>query len=592
MIKVVAPVSLAVVLVAAAVLWAQESPPPTTPPQAASGPTPMPAVLRNYTPVTEARLRGPNDGDWMMNRRTYDGWGYSPLTQITTANVARLKPVWSFSTSAINGHEAAPIVHDGVMFVATPGSQVIAIEAATGAVLWRYRRPLGPTVINRHPTTRGVGLLGDKVFLAASDAVLMALDARTGRTVWSTTVADNRGGHYMSLAPLVANGKVLVGTSGGELGIRGFIAAYDPDTGKELWRTYTVPAPGEPGSETWPKGGEQWKTGGGSVWVAGNYDPETNLAYWGTGNGGPWMGDQRPGDNLYTASTIAVDVASGQIKGHFQYTPNESFDWDEVSPPILVDFQRNGRTVKGLIDVARNGYLWFLERGAGPIKFVQGVPYVRQTVFRSLDPVTGRPDLDPARKPGTGKVADFCPSHWGGKNWPPIAYSPQTRLVYVPANENLCASMEGLPVKYSPGSSFTGARTVMSIVPGTNHIGEVQAWNVDTGARVWTHTFAKSSNWGPLLATAGGLVFGGGTSDRMFRAFDARTGKVLWDYPTTSGVIGQPSSFTLNGRQYVAVQSGWGIDARGMQNRLNAIRPGEFPEVPEGGAVWVFALGD
>ena len=592
MMRVLAPVSLALALVAAAVLWAQESPPPLLPPQAPSGPTPMPAVLRNYTPVTESGLRSPNDGDWMMNRRTYDGWGHSPLTQITPANVARLKPVWSFSTGAINGHEAAPIVHDGVMFVATPGSQVIAIEAATGTVLWRYRRPLGPTVINRHPTTRGVGLLGDKVFLAASDAVLMALDARTGRTVWSTTVADNRGGHYMSLAPLVANGKVLVGTSGGELGIRGFIAAYDPDTGKERWRTYTVPAPGEPGSETWPRGGEQWKTGGGSVWVAGNYDPETNLAYWGTGNGGPWMGDQRPGDNLYTSSTIAVDVATGQIKGHFQYTPNESFDWDEVSPPILVDFQRNGRTVKGLIDVARNGYLWFLERGPGPIKFVQGVPHVRQTVFRGLDSVTGRPDVDPAHKPGTGKVADFCPSHWGGKNWPPIAYSPQTRLVYVPANENLCASMEGLPVKYSPGSAFTGARNVLSIVPGADHIGEVQAWNVDTGARVWTHNFAKSSNWGPLLATAGGLVFGGGTSDRMFRAFDARTGKVLWEFPTTSGVIGQPSSFTLNGRQYVAVQSGWGIDARGMQGRLNAIRPGEFPEVPEGGAVWVFALGE
>jgi alcohol dehydrogenase (cytochrome c) len=177
----------------------------------------MPAVLRDYTPVTEARLQSPNDGDWMMNRRTYDGWGYSPLTQITAANVARLKPVWSFSTGAINGHEAAPIVHDGVMFVATPGSQVIAIEAATGAVLWRYRRPLAPTVINRHPTTRGVGLLGDKVFLAASDAVLMALDARTGRTVWSTTVADNRAGHYMSLAPLVADGKVHISTENATL---------------------------------------------------------------------------------------------------------------------------------------------------------------------------------------------------------------------------------------------------------------------------------------------------------------------------------------------------------------------------------------
>jgi len=578
-------------LAAVVVLSAQQSPPPLQPPQAPAGPTPVPAVLRNYTSVSAARLRNPEAGDWMMNRRTYDGWGYSPLDQINPSTVARLRPAWVVATGALNGHEAPPVVHDGVMFAATPGNQVMAIDARTGTVLWRYRRPLAPSVIARHPTTRGVALYGDKVFLAANDAVLVAIDVRTGREVWNRTVAENRSGHYMSLAPLVADGKVIIGTSGGEQGIRGFLAAYDPDSGKELWRTYTVPAPGEPGSETWPKG-DQWKTGGAPIWVTGNYDPETNIAYWGTGNGGPWMGDQRPGDNLYTASTIAVDMATGQIKGHFQYTPNESWDWDEVSPPILVDFQRNGRTVKGLIDVARNGYLWFLERGTGPIKFVSGTPHVKHNVFRGLDPVSGRPDVIPERKPGTGKVAEFCPSHWGGKNWPPIAFSPQTRMIYVPANENLCTSMEGLPVKYNPGSAFTGARNVLSIAPGADHIGEVQAWNVDTGARVWTHPYPRSSNWGPMLATGGGLVFSGGTSDRMFHAFDARSGKLLWEFPTNSGVIGQPSSFAIDGRQYVAVQSGWGIDARGMQGRLNAVRPGEFPEVPEGGAVWVFALGD
>src|SRR5262245_34396108 len=554
-------------------------------------PAPIAPVLQSYQPVTAERLKNPEPANWLMIRRTYDGWGYSPLDQITTQNVSRLRPVWSFSTGEAKVHESAPVVNNGVMFVSTPNNQVIAINVKTGNVLWRYRRtrPQGASV--PHDTNRGVALYGDKVYYAAGEAVLVAIDAKTGREAWSTVVADNKAGYYISLAPLVADGKVMVGASGGEFGVRGFVAAFDPADGKELWRSYTIPAPGEPGSETWPQG-DQWKTGGAPVWVTGNYDPETNIAYWGTGNGGPWMGDQRPGDNLYVASTVALDVATGQIKGHFQYNPNESWDWDEVSPPILVDYQRNGRTIKGLVDVARNGYMWFLDRGTGPIRFVQGVPHVRRTVFRGLDPTTGRPDVDPARKPGTGKLADFCPSHWGGKNWPPIAYSPQTRLVYVPANENLCASMEGMPVKYSPGSAFTGARNVLSIAQGADHIGEVQAWNVDTGARVWTHPFAKSSNWGPLMATGGGLVFGGGTSDRMFRAFDARTGKVLWEYPTTSGVIGQASSFTLNGRQYVAVQSGWGIDARGMQGRLNAIRPGEFPEVPEGGAVWVFALGD
>ena len=202
------------------------------------------------------------------------------------------------------------------------------------------------------------------MFFAAAEAVLVALDASTGKEVWTATVEDNRKGYYMSVAPLVADGKVMVGASGGEMGVRGFVAAYDVDTGKQAWKTFTVPAPGEPGSETWPKG-EQWKTGGGSIWVTGAYDPETNLAFWGTGNGGPWMGDQRPGDNLYTSSTIALDVATGAIKGHFQYDPNDSWDWDEVSPPILVDYTRGGKTVKGLIDVARDGYLWFLERTAG-----------------------------------------------------------------------------------------------------------------------------------------------------------------------------------------------------------------------------------
>jgi alcohol dehydrogenase (cytochrome c) len=428
------------------------------------------------------------------------------------------------------------------------------------------------------------------VYFARAEAVLVALDARTGREVWSATVEDNRKGYYMSLAPLVADGKVIVGASGGELGVRGFVAAYDVDTGKQVWKVFTVPAPGEPGSETWPAGGEQWKTGGGSVWVTGNYDPQTNLVFFGTGNGGPWMGDQRPGDNLYTASTIAIDAATGSIKGHHQYTPNESWDWDEVSPPILVDFDRGGRRIQGLIDVARNGYMWFLERTDGPIRFVDARPYVTQNVFRGVDPKTGRPDVDPDRKPATGRAASFCPSIWGGKNWPPIAFSPRTRMIYVPANENLCATIVGQDVRYVPGASFVGATITIQAQPGADHFGEVQAWNVDTGARVWTHTYATSPNWGPMLATAGGVVFSGGTNDRRFHAFDASTGKLLWEFPTTSGVLGQPSTFMIDGRQHVAVQSGWGIDSRAMQGRLNALFPGKYPEVPEGGSIWVFRL--
>jgi alcohol dehydrogenase (cytochrome c) len=561
--------SFLLLLVAAAVLGATQ---------------PLPA----YRPVTDERLRNPSDSDWLMIRRTYDGWGYSPLSQVTAANVSRLQRVWMIETGQTNGHEAPPIVNNGVMFVSTPGKQVIALEAATGKVLWRYQRPLPEGVVLLHPTSRGVALYEDKVFLAGNEAVLVALDARTGSEVWTTKVADNSQGYYMTMAPLVANGRVMVGVSGGEYGVRGFVAAFDVQTGKQLWQTYAVPAPGEPGSETWPKG-DQWKTGGAPIWITGNYDPETNLSFWGTGNGGPWMGDQRPGDNLYTASTLAIDVTTGALKGHFQYHPNDSWDWDEVSPPILIDYRRNGRTVKGLINVARNGYMWFLERTSDRIHFVHGLPFVKQNVFRRLDPKTGRPDVDPARQPGTGKVAEFCPSHWGGKNWPPAAFNPTTRMLYVPANENLCSSLVGKPVSYTPGRSYTGASNTLIVAEGADHIGEVQAWNVDTATRVWTHTFATSANWGPILTTGGGLVFSGGTNDRKFRAFDASTGKVLWEVTTNSGVISPASSFAVNGRQYIAVQSGWGIDARAMQNRLLKMMPG-LPEVPEGGAIWVFAL--
>ena len=560
---------------------------PAQPP--ALEPPPMPAILKAYQPVSAQRLRTPPDGEWPMIRRTYDGWGYSPLDEIDAGNVRRLEPLWIFSTGATNGHEAPPIVVNGVMFLSTPGNQVVAIDARTGVLLWRYRRPLPSPVVLLHPTSRGVAVLNDKVYFAAGEAVLVALNARSGQEVWTTAVAENARGHYLSLAPLVADGKVLIGASGGELGIRGFVAAFDAETGKELWRTYMVPAPGEAGSETWPKG-EEWRTGGASIWVTANYDPATNISYWGTGNGGPWMGDRRPGDNLYVASTVALDVATGQIKGHMQYSPNESWDWDEVSPPILVDYRRGGRTISGLINVARNGYMYFLERSPNAIGFVDGAPYVRQNVFRSLDPKTGRPDVDPDRKPGTDKMADFCPSWWGGKNWPPIAFNPQTRMIYVPANENLCATLIGRLVEYSPGLSYTGSTNTLYIHPDAKHIGEVQAWNVDTGKRVWTHTFATSANWGPMLTTAGGLVFSGGTNDRMFRAFDAKSGRLLWERPTNSGVMGVPVSFAVDGRQYIAVQSGFGIDGRAMQARLNRSKPGEYPEVPEGGALWVFAL--
>ena len=259
--------------------------------------------IENYSPVTQARLENPEPGNWMLYRRTYDGQGYSPLEQINTSNVKNLTPVWTFSTGVIEGHEAPPIVNNGVMFVTTPMGQVIALNAKTGDEYWRYKRQLPEDLFQLHPTNRGVGLWQDKLYLATTDDHVVALDAKTGKVVWDTKVQDYKKGQYLTLMPLVIDGKVIVGGSGGEFGVRGYVVAYDANSGKELWRTFTIPAPGEPGSETWT--GDDWKTGGGSAWMTGNYDKDTKTIYWGIGNAAPWPGDAHPGDNLYTTSVLA-----------------------------------------------------------------------------------------------------------------------------------------------------------------------------------------------------------------------------------------------------------------------------------------------
>jgi alcohol dehydrogenase (cytochrome c) len=325
------------------------------------------------------------------------------------------------------------------------------------------------------------------------------------------------------------------------------------------------------------------------VCVTRSYDPKLALTYWGTANPGPWTGDTRPGDHLYTNSVVAFDVETGALRGYHQYHWNDSWDWDEVASPLLIDLPRDGRTVPGIVHVARDGYLWELERKATGISFIRAWPYVKQNVFTRLDPVTGRPEYDMEHKPAVGKAAIYCPSLWGGKDWPPAAYNPNLGYLYIPANENLCQHMVGEPVEYRPGQQYTGAQTLDFIVAeGATHIGEVQAWDLRTGKRVWTHEY-ESPNWGPLMTTAGGLVFGGGTNDRYFHAFDAATGELLWQQRTNSGITGVPTSFEVDGVQYIAVQSGWGVDAQGMTGRIDRAR-GTETIVPQGGVVWVFAL--
>ena len=544
------------------------------------------AATDSYSNVTDARLINPEERNWLSYRGNLEGWGFSTLDEITTDNIANLEPVWTFSTGVLGGHESPPIVNDGVMFVTTPGNLLYAIDAASGDLLWRYQHDLPQTYIAFHRTNRGVALYGDKVYMATLDARVVALDAATGEKIWDTAVQDNYFGYYITTAPLAVDGKIMVGTSGGELGIRGFVVALDSETGEEAWRTYTVPGPGEPGNETWP--GDSWRTGGAAVWIPGHYDAELGLAYFGTGNPGPWIGDQRPGDNLYTNSVIALDVENGDIRAHHQYHWNGSWDWDEVSTPILMPVERAGREFNALVHPGRNGYLWTLERQANRIGFVDAEPYVYQNAFLSIDTETGRPTYDPDHTPATGEAVDFCPSLWGGKDWPPAAYNPETGLVYIPVNENHCGVIEGREVTYMPGSSYTGARTEFTLREPEGNIGEIQAWDMNAGEEVWSVEF-QSHNWGGILTTSGNLIFSGGTSDRYFRAHDASNGDELWRFRTNSGIIGVPSTYSVDGKQYVAVQSGWGVDAAGMTARIDQVR-GTRTFVPQGGVIWVFAL--
>jgi alcohol dehydrogenase (cytochrome c) len=554
-------------------------------PIAAAGP------IENYSPVTADRLKNPEPGNWMHYRRTYDGQGYSPLDQINTSNVKSLVPVWTFSTGVIEGHEAPPIINNGVMFVATPAGQVIALNAKTGDEYWRYKRQLPEDLFQLHPTNRGVGLWQDKLYLATTDDHVVALDAKTGNVLWDTKVQDYKKGQYLTLMPLIVDGKVIVGGSGGELGVRGYVVAYDAETGKELWRTFTIPGTGEPGNDTWK--GDDWKTGGGSAWMTGNYDPDTKTIYWGTGNAAPWPGDTHPGDNLYTSSVLALDPDSGKMKTYFQYHPNDSWDWDEVDAPMLVDLQKDGRTIKSLIHPGRNAIFWVLERKPDSIKYVAGWPFVHTDVWKGIEPESGKPIVDPAHKPIIGKRVEFCPSLWGGKDWPSAAYSQKTGLVYVPANENFCGGFTGEKVPLVAGQLWLGTKPEdigLTPRPGATHFGELQAWDPATGKKAWSHNFPKSQLFGSVTATAGDLVFVGGTNDRMFRAFHAKTGELLWEQKTNSGIMGMPIAYEVDGTQYIAVQSGWGVDAQRIQDALAGKVPGFENNVPQGGVVWVFAV--
>ena len=482
-------------------------------------------------------------GNWLTYSRNLQGHRFSPLTEITPATINRLKVKWAYQFSDGN-NEGSPIVADGVMYVSGPNSAA-ALDVRTGRKLWSWQRPVPADYrnIGFGKTNRGPAILDDKLYVATLDCYLVALDIKSGAERWSAKVADYKTGFSLTVAPLAIKGKVVVGVSGGEAGIRGFVDAYDAKTGKQSWRVWTVPAAGEPGVETWA--GDSWKTGGGSTWVTGAYDPDLNLVYWGVGNPGPdWNGDDRAGDNLYTCSMLAIDGDTGRMRWHFQFTPHDTHDWDSTHVPVLFDGEVGGRKRKLIGNANRNAFYYLLDRETG--EFLSGKPYARQTWAKGLND-KGRPIEIPNREPSE-KGTLVYPNLNGATVWFSPSYSPKTGLVYVPVRE-VGAIYFKRPAEYKVGTFFAGGGE--NSLPADDAFGAIRALDAKTGVQRWEYRLS-SPPWSGVLSTAGGIVFSGTPEGNVY-ALDASSGKPLWDFQTGGRVASNPISFAVDGHQMVAI---------------------------------------
>jgi len=537
--------------------------------------------LPDLKPVTAERLlKGTNDtANWLQYGGNYEGWRFSPLTDINKQNVKKLQVAWVFQTGIPGQLQASPVVADGVLYLTSADNHLFALDAVTGDPLWKYDHPLPNDLrICCGPGNRGVAIAGDKVFMATLDARLVALDRKTGTVVWNTQIEDHKVGYSATLAPLVVKDKVVVGVAGGEYGVRGFIDAYDVKTGERKWRRYTIPIEGEPGVETWE--GDSWKNGGGPPWVTGVYDPEMNVLFWATGNPSPdWNGDSRKGDNLYTNSVLALDPESGEMKWHFQFTPHDEWDYDGNTGLFLLDVQSNGQTVKALAQPNRNGFLYVLDRATG--KFLHGASYVEQLNWAKGLDENGRPMVDPEFVPMAGGNPKFiCPGNVGGQNGSFSAtYSPQTKNIYIPVIES-CGKMEKAEAVFIQGNPFWGGGPGTTQGNDGSSYGHLSAIDPSTGQIKWRYK-DKYPLIGGALATAGGLVFTGNQTGYAI-ALDDATGKELWKFQTGSAVRGQPITYKIGGKQYVAVPSGGG----GLVVEI----VGQYPHTTKGSALVVFAL--
>lgn len=543
------------------------------------------ATASDYQPVTDVRLvNAAKDDGWLMYRRDYASTGFAPFDQINAGNVAQLKVAFDHKSGLTQGHEGAPVVNGNVMFLTTPMDHVIALDATTGKELWTHVFAIDDKALKTvccDVVNRGVALYGDNVYFETLDNHVVALDAKSGKIKWKTQLWKPGVGYFMTSAPLIVKGKVIVGTGGGEYGARGFISALDANTGKVAWQTHTTALPGEKGGDSWPKGAAA--TGGGNPWITGTYDTETNTLFWGVGNPGPWLATLRPGDNLYTDSVLALDPGTGKIKWYYQWTPNDSWDYDGTNETVLADITNNGKAYKALVHADRNGYFYALDRSNG--KLIYAKPFVHATAMTGPKDGVNQDNKD--LRPTVDKGVFACPSFLGGKNWWPISIDPQARVAYIPTL-NACMDIKGAePVAYKAGLAFLDVSFEVKHDPATANWGAVQAVDLNTGDQVWKHETALPWNDG-TLATAGGVVFSGST-DGFLHAFDAKTGKVLWKSDQlSSGIIGVPTTYKIGNKQYVAIWAGWG-GASPIWGGQMANDPA-VKAIPKGGHLYVFSL--
>jgi lanthanide-dependent methanol dehydrogenase len=581
----------------------------------------FPETESNYQPHPYGGKLEPDDGQWIRPAKDFASTRYSTLNQINTSDVQNLKLAFTFSTGVNRGHEAAPLVVNNTMYIVTPWpNNLYALDLTKPGAPMKWVYQPGPTPAAKgvaccDVVNRGAAYFDGKIYYNTLDMQTVAVDANTGKEVWKVRVGDINKGESMTMAPLVAKGKVLIGNSGGEFGVRGWLTALDAKTGKIAWRAYNAgpdkdvligprfkPFYGKDkgqdlGVKTWPPDG--WKIGGAGVWGWVSYDPDTNLVFYGTANPGPWNADARPGDNKWSSGIFARDADTGEAIWHYQYSPHDLYDYDAVNENILLELPINGQTRKVIVHPERNGYVYVIDRATGEV--LSAKPFVPITTSRGVDLKTGELQYVQEKRPTMGKVVTgLCPTAPGAKDWQPSSFSAHTGLLYIP-HQLLCMDKEDVQANYIAGTPYVGSNVRMYNAPPGDHGGELTAWDPLTGKIVWSIP-DKFPVWSGALSTAGDVVFYG-TLDGWFRAVDANSGKILWQFKTGSGIIGQPITYKgPDGKQYVAILSGvggWagvivsaGLDARDSSAALGfASAVKDLPKyTTAGGMLYVFSL--